>query len=173
MKRGWSFFWVGLMIAVAVITYAMKDSAGRAADHVMDLRAGIAREKQQLNLLRAEWGVLDQPSRLQSLVERYNSYLELKSLDVRQLATIADVPARPADAMETGADAVPNAIMRSAETARKSAAAKTDSIETGSIEAPTRPKVVKPPAPVRRVAPPAPKAAAPALPAQPETGYLE
>ncbi len=171
MKRGWSVFWVALMIAVAVITYAMKDSAGRAADHVAELRTNIAREKDRLNVLRAEWGVLDQPSRLQSLVERYNSYLELQPLDVRQLATIADIPARLPGAMETGVDAVPSAIMRSATAGHRGNAPKLDTIETGSIDAPAKPRTAHP-APVRRVAP-VPKAAAPAMPAQPETGYLE
>ena len=171
MKRGWNVFWVALMIAVAVITYAMKDSAGRAADHVAELRTGIAREKQKLTVLRAEWGVLDQPSRLQSLVERYNSYLELKPLDVRQLATIADVPARLPGAMETGADAVPSAIMRSATAGHREKTPKIDSIETGSIGVPAKPKSIRPVAPVRRA--PVPKAVVPAVPAQPETGYLQ
>ncbi len=169
MKRGWSVFWVALMIAVAVITYAMKDSAGRAADHVAELRSSIAREKQQLNVLRAEWGVLDQPSRLQSLVARYNSYLELKPLDVHQLASIADVPGRLPGAIDAGADAVPNAIMRSATAGHRASVAKVDDIETGSISAPAKPKAARP-APVRRVAP---KPVVPAVPAQPETGYLQ
>lgn len=95
MLRGLNVIWVALMIAGAVVTYAMKDRAGRAADHVMNLRREIAHEKELLNVLQAEWSVLDQPSRLQELVGRYGSYLHLAPLDVRQLASIEDVPDRP------------------------------------------------------------------------------
>ncbi|MBN9057661.1 MAG: hypothetical protein J0H21_00485 [Rhizobiales bacterium] len=48
-----------------------------------------------MNILQAEWSVLDQPSRLQDLVQRYGSYLHLAPLDVRQLASIEDVPDKP------------------------------------------------------------------------------
>jgi hypothetical protein len=109
MKRWVSVVWVALMVLGAVVTYAMKDSAGRAADHVHQLRADIAGEKEAINLLRAEWSVLDQPARLQSLIERYQEYLHLQPLDVRQLATLDDVPPKQAapplsaaDAMQTG-----------------------------------------------------------------------
>ena len=108
MKRWVSVVWVALMVLGAVVTYAMKGSAGRAADHVHQLRADIASEKEAINLLRAEWSVLDQPARLQSLIGRYQEYLHLQPLDVRQLATVADVPEKlapplpAADAMQTG-----------------------------------------------------------------------
>lgn len=95
MLRALNVIWVALMVAGAVVTYAMKDRAGRAADHVMELRREIVREKDMMNILQAEWSVLDQPSRLQDLVQRYGSYLHLAPLDVRQLASIADVPDKP------------------------------------------------------------------------------
>lgn len=151
MKRGWNIFWVGLMVAVAVVTYAMKDSAGRAADQVMQLRADIAREKDQLNVLRAEWSVLDQPARLQSLVARYNDYLALKPLDVRQLGTIADVPAKPPVESRAGID----------------------DVRTGSIAAPAKSKIDKPVAPRRHAAAPQPAPKAKAAPAELETGFLQ
>ncbi|WEK49856.1 MAG: hypothetical protein P0Y66_19530 [Candidatus Kaistia colombiensis] len=95
MLRALNVIWVAFMVAGAVFTYALKDRAGRAADHVMELRRDIAREKDLMNILQAEWSVLDQPSRLQDLVQRYGSYLHLAPLDVRQLASIADVPDKP------------------------------------------------------------------------------
>ena len=95
MKRGVGIMWVGLMVAGAVVTYAMKDSAGRAADRVHKLRAEIAAEKEAITLLKAEWSVFDQPARLQELVARYGAVLKLQPIDVRQLATIADIPDKP------------------------------------------------------------------------------
>ncbi|MBB3932924.1 hypothetical protein GGR25_003988 [Kaistia hirudinis] len=95
MKRGVGIMWVGLMVAGAVVTYAMKDSAGRAADRVHKLRAEIAAEKEAITLLKAEWSVFDQPARLQELVARYGAVLKLQPIDVRQLGTIDDVPEKP------------------------------------------------------------------------------
>jgi hypothetical protein len=106
MLRALNVIWVALMVAGAVLTYAMKDRAGRAADHVMQLRSDIAREKEALTVLRAEWSVLDQPARLQGLVERYGTYLHLVSLDVRQLATVEEVPEKPVESPSAGIDGV-------------------------------------------------------------------
>ncbi|MCX5516974.1 hypothetical protein OSH10_00875 [Kaistia defluvii] len=104
MLRGLNVIWVALMVAGAVVTYAMKDRAGRAADHVMELRRDIAREKDLMNILQAEWSVLDQPSRLQELVGRYSSYLHLTPLDVRQLASLDEVPDKPIEVPGAGLD---------------------------------------------------------------------
>jgi len=104
MLRALNVIWVALMVAGAVMTYVMKDRAGRAADHVMELRRDIAREKELLTVLKAEWSVLDQPARLQGLVERYGAYLHLQPLEVRQIATLADVPAKPIESPAAGLD---------------------------------------------------------------------
>jgi len=104
MLRALNVIWVALMVAGAVVTYAMKDRAGRAADHVMELRRDIVREKDLMNILQAEWSVLDQPSRLQGLVERYSGYLHLAPLDVRQLASIDEVPDKPIEVPGAGLD---------------------------------------------------------------------
>lgn len=182
MKRGWNIFWVCLMIAVAVVTYAMKDSAGRAADHVMQLRAEIAREKQQLAVLKAEWGVLDQPSRLQVLVERYADYLGLKPLDVHQLARLDDIPGR--GPMPVGNGKTPGKPL---DLLTASAASGVDPVRTGSVA--TTPKLPKPPssktaaaksaeaaktaASIKHTEPAVRKPVPLASPAELQTGYLE
>ena len=102
MLRALNVIWVALMVAGAVLTYVMKDRAGRAADHVMELRRDIAREKELMTVLNAEWSVLDQPARLQGLVERYGTYLHLQPLEVPQIATLADVPAKPVESPVAG-----------------------------------------------------------------------
>ncbi|MCX5578232.1 cell division protein FtsL [Kaistia terrae] len=125
MLRGLNVIWVALMIAGAVLTYAMKDRAGRAADHVMELRREIAREKELLNVLQAEWSVLDQPARLQELVGRYGSYLHLVPLDVRQLASIEEVPDRPIEVPGASLDGmITSGVARSAGARNGLAAAK-------------------------------------------------
>jgi len=95
MGRYFNLVLLIVTIAGAMVTYAMKHRAELAADHVASLRAEIAREKEALTMLRAEWSVLDQPARLQNLVARYADFLKLAPLDVRQIATLSDVPLKP------------------------------------------------------------------------------
>ncbi|MBL6431208.1 MAG: hypothetical protein HPM95_08505 [Alphaproteobacteria bacterium] len=57
--------------------------------------SSIDEEREQLKLLRAEWSLLNDPGRLQRLVERYNDHLNLQPLEVEQITRIEDVPIKP------------------------------------------------------------------------------
>ncbi len=83
-----------LMIAGAVWTYDTKHKAEKAAEHVRTLRTEIEAEKATMRLLRAEWSVLTQPSRLQTLAEKYKAELGLETANTSQFVTLEDVPAR-------------------------------------------------------------------------------
>ncbi|WP_186399082.1 hypothetical protein [Stappia sp. P2PMeth1] len=85
---------IGVLAAAAVV-YEMKHDAERSAEHVAALQRQIQEERSQLQLLRAEWSLLNDPSRLQRLVERYNEHLQLQPLSVEQITRIEDVPVRP------------------------------------------------------------------------------
>lgn len=95
MGRWVNLVLVAAMIVGAVLTYDAKHDAEQAAERVQALRAQIQKEKEMIDLLRAEWSVLTQPARLQGLVERYQQELGLRAFDVRQIATIDEIPARP------------------------------------------------------------------------------
>lgn len=83
------------MVAAAVVTYNLKHEAERAASRVARLHSAIAREREQIALLKAEWSALSQPSRLQQLVERYQEHFKLEPFSVSQVATLDEVPLRP------------------------------------------------------------------------------
>jgi cell division protein FtsL len=83
-----------LMIAGAVMTYDTKHKAEKAAEHVRTLRTEIDAEKAAMRMLRAEWSVLTQPSRLQALAEKYKDELGLETANTGQFVTLEDVPAR-------------------------------------------------------------------------------
>jgi hypothetical protein len=83
-----------LMIAGAAWTYDTKHKAEKAAEHVRALRMEIESEKSQMRMLRAEWSVLTQPSRLQELTEKYKAELGLETANTDQFVTLEDVPAR-------------------------------------------------------------------------------
>jgi hypothetical protein len=90
------------MIIGAAVTYDMKHKAEMAADRVARLQADIAKEKDQIAVLRAEWALLTQPARLQSVVDKYADYFKLQPFSPKQIATIDDIP------MKQGPTVVPS-----------------------------------------------------------------
>ena len=91
-------FNIVLLVAVivgAAITYNMKHKAELAAAENARLEAEIAKEKDSIALLKAEWSLLTQPSRLQALVDKYADHFQLQPFSPAQIATIDDIPLRP------------------------------------------------------------------------------
>jgi cell division protein FtsL len=87
-------------VMVALLTsfalYRVKYEASDYAGQVAELRQEISAERERVNVLKAEWSYLNQPDRIQRLAERY---LELQSLDARQIVTFRDLPERSREQM--------------------------------------------------------------------------
>ena len=94
-RRFFNFVLLAAMIVGAGVTYDMKHKAEVAADQVARLQAEIAKEKDALALLRAEWSLLTQPSRLQDVVEKYATHFQLQPFSPKQIATIDEIPLKP------------------------------------------------------------------------------
>ena len=82
------------MIGAAVVTYNLKHEAEDAANRVARLHSAIAKEREAIALLKAEWSLLSQPSRLQQLVERYEDHFRLEPFAASQVATLDEIPLR-------------------------------------------------------------------------------
>lgn len=95
MVRVLNVLFILVAIAGAAAVFGMKHEAERASEHVAALQRQIDDERETISLLKAEWSLLNQPSRLQRLVERYNAYLRLEPLAVEQIAALEDLPAKP------------------------------------------------------------------------------
>ncbi|MCX2721876.1 cell division protein FtsL [Roseibium salinum] len=95
MVRTLNILFILAVVIGAATVYDMKLAATKSAERVADLRRQIDEERDAIRMLKAEWSLLNQPDRLQTLVERYNEYLQLKPLDVKQIVTPEDIPARP------------------------------------------------------------------------------
>ena len=104
MTRYLNIFLVIGVLAAAATVYDMKHDAERAAERVANLQQRIDEEREQLKLLRAEWSLLNDPGRLQRLVERYNDHLNLQPLEVGQITRIEDVPIKPMKLEPIGGD---------------------------------------------------------------------
>ena len=98
---------INLVAVMAVILssfslYRVKQEARAEAYKVAEVRRDIAREEEAIDILKAEWSYLNQPSRIQDLAGRY---LELKPTDVHQIVTLQDLPQRPREENPYGAEA--------------------------------------------------------------------
>ncbi|MHA7777458.1 cell division protein FtsL [Roseibium sp. M-1] len=95
MVRTLNILFILAVVIGAATVYDMKLAATKSAEKVAELQQQIDEERDAIRHLKAEWSLLNKPDRLQTLVERYNDYLLLEPLDVKQIVTPEDLPARP------------------------------------------------------------------------------
>src|SRR5665213_509007 len=88
LRRILNFVLLTAMIIGVAVTYDMKHKAELAADRNARLEADIAKDKDASALLRAEWSLLTQPSRLQAVVQKYADHFQLQPFSPTQIATI-------------------------------------------------------------------------------------
>jgi hypothetical protein len=83
---------VAALIVAAAYVYKIKfESTVRAAE-VARLAAEIRRQRDAIAALKAEWAQLENPARIQGLVERH---LALRMLDPAQIDRLDRLPERP------------------------------------------------------------------------------
>jgi cell division protein FtsL len=87
------FALAGLVMALlaACGLYVMKDTVSRLEGELAHQQALVAAEQGQLHRLRAEWAMLERPSRIARLAAEH---LDLAPAHPRQLMAIADLPRR-------------------------------------------------------------------------------
>lgn len=93
MLRTLNLVLIGLLVAGAGWTFIVKHNAEEAHERVDGLERQIANEREEIDLLRADWALLSSPTRLEQLVARYNDELGLKNLDATQLVGFDQLPA--------------------------------------------------------------------------------
>ena len=76
-------------IALSIGLYDVKYRAQRAEKQADKLENQIAREKEAIKVLRAEWAHLNEPDRLQALAKRYT---DLRPVSPGQIGKFEDVP---------------------------------------------------------------------------------
>lgn len=97
MRRLMSLLLIGFMVASAAYTFETKRRAENATEKVRELTKAIEKERETIELLKAELSVLTQPSRLQELTEHHAATLQLETLKVDQIITLDELPQRPVD----------------------------------------------------------------------------
>ncbi|MER9654941.1 hypothetical protein NKJ26_15695 [Mesorhizobium sp. M0152] len=88
---------IAVMVSAAALTYKTKREAEDQLAAVQKIHAEIRYEEDTIDLLKADWSLLTQPSRLQKLTELYKSQLELQPVGARQIVGLGDLPAKQLD----------------------------------------------------------------------------
>lgn len=110
------FLQVAMVLTTGLVCfwlYQTKEETYRAKQIIAGLNKTIAQENEAINLLKAEWSYLNQPSRLQALAEKH---LDLKPLDPKQIKNFADLPERIPDPLpldRAGLDGLANTALDS------------------------------------------------------------
>src|SRR5690242_17823651 len=83
---------IALLVSAAVHVYKIKFDATLQAERLAKLRTDVQHVREGTVALRAQWGQLDNPARIQGLVERH---LALKPVDAAQFDSLDRLPERP------------------------------------------------------------------------------
>lgn len=81
-----------IMTAAAAVTYTIKHQAESKLAEVRRLDAAIKLEEDTIDLLKADWALLTQPSRLERLVAVFAQDLQLAPTPPTQLAHPSELP---------------------------------------------------------------------------------
>ncbi|MER2508845.1 cell division protein FtsL [Amaricoccus sp.] len=84
-----------LVVVCATWAYRVNYATQEAMNRVADLRAEIAREREALGVLEAEWAYLNRPDRLRALVDANATTLALVELTPGQFADVGMVSFPP------------------------------------------------------------------------------
>ena len=83
---------IAALVSAAVHVYKVKFDSTLQAERVAKLRTDLHRVRDATAALRAQWGQLDRPARIQGLAERH---LHLKPVDAAQFDSLDRLPDRP------------------------------------------------------------------------------
>ena len=86
---------IAVMVSAAAFTYKTKHEAEDRLSAIHKIEAQIRFEEDTIDLLKADWSLLTQPSRLQKLSEIYAAELQLQPIEPHQFVGLDDLPAKP------------------------------------------------------------------------------
>lgn len=83
---------IASLVLAAAYVYKIKFEAAAQAERLAKVRREIHHERDAIALLKAEWAKLDNPMRIQNLVE---NQLDLQPVQATQFGDIGKLPPRP------------------------------------------------------------------------------
>ena len=94
-----NFAVIGALVLAAAYVYRIKFDSTLQAERLAKIRSEVRRERETIAALRAEWGELDDPARIEALAKRF---LPLKPIAPTQFDTLDQLPDRPPQLVPPG-----------------------------------------------------------------------
>jgi hypothetical protein len=94
-----NFVVIGALVLAAAYVYRIKYEATAQAEYLAKLRNQVRHERDKIADLRARWGELDDPARIQDLAKRF---LKLQPVAPTQFDALDHLPDQPPDYMRPG-----------------------------------------------------------------------
>jgi hypothetical protein len=91
---------IGALVFAAAYVYRIKFDSTLQAERLAKLRAEVRHERDKIAGLRAKWGELDNPARIEELAKRF---LKLRPIAPTQFDKLDRLPDQPPDYMRPGA----------------------------------------------------------------------
>jgi hypothetical protein len=88
---------VGVLILAAAYVYRIKFDSTVQAERLAKIRSEVRRERDTIATLRAKWGELDNPARIEKLAKRF---LPLKPIEPTQFSSLDQLPERPPELVQ-------------------------------------------------------------------------
>ena len=107
-----NFVVIGVLVLAAAWVYRIKFDATVQAERLAKLRGEVRHERDGIAALRAEWGQLDNPARIEVLAKRY---LQLRPIAPTQFDTLDHLPDRVPQDVTAGTDPIAGMIENSQE----------------------------------------------------------
>jgi hypothetical protein len=83
---------IGLLVLAAAYVYRIKFDSTVQGERLAKIRSEVRHERDVIAALRAQWGELDNPARIEALAKRY---LPLKPITPPQFDSLDQLPERP------------------------------------------------------------------------------
>jgi hypothetical protein len=90
--RALNFVVIGVLILAAAYVYRIKFDSTVQAERLAKIRNEVRRERDTIAALRAQWGELENPARIEALAKRF---LPLKPVMPLQFDQLSQLPDRP------------------------------------------------------------------------------
>ena len=94
-----NFVVIGVLVLAAAYVYRIKFDSTMQAERLAKIRSEVRRERDTIAALRAEWGKLDDPARIEALARRF---LPLKLIVPTQFDSLNQLPERPPQLVKPG-----------------------------------------------------------------------
>jgi hypothetical protein len=101
MRRFMHMVAILLFVGSALYAYRIKYDSIYLSERLAKLRTQVAREKEAIAVLKAEWQFVNRPDRIQALADKHLP--DLAPAQITQLVRWSDVPPRPATVDGIGA----------------------------------------------------------------------